>query len=88
MYDTAPFAKPYVSQVTALVKRENPATQIEMEMAAVNSSILALVNPHQNSVSHDEEFEEEDHDASAFERSQEHKQPYHQNRAECRSFVA
>lgn len=74
-------------KVTAVVKREHPS-QIAMEMAAVNSSILALVNPHRNSISHDEEYEEEEHDATAFERSQEHKQPYHQSRAECRSFVA
>ena len=69
-----------------MVKRED-ATQLAMEMAAVNSSILALVNPHQNSTSHDEEFEDDEQDAT-YERSQDHKQTYHQSRAECRSFVA
>jgi len=71
-----------------VVKREDP-TQLAMEMAAVNNSILALVNPHQNSASHDEEFDDDEHDSTSYERSQEHKQTYHhQSRPECRSFVA
>ena len=70
-----------------MVKKEDPMS-LAMEMAAVNNSILALVNPHTDTTSHDgeEDYDEEEH-VNSFNRSQEHKQ-YHGNRPECRSFVA
>ncbi|XP_076804588.1 homeobox-containing protein 1-like isoform X2 [Clavelina lepadiformis] len=63
-----------------VVKREDPMS-VAMEMAAVNNSILALVNPHHDDASHHDE--DDYRHESSFDRAPEHHPNDHYVRADA-----